>query len=292
MNRKKVLQFATNFCAIVVLTIALSSQCLANTTEYRPVIEVGAGVESTVMNDGINVLLKIKIGIQQIPGITGTDEPLGPEQLVWAHLSGDFAVARSNTDVGGYELPYMDIRFIPLHDQLAMSATNIVTLVTDLQAFPIEIHRDIRLDQGISVRASVVGFQLGRMDVQNERLLFFGQIAAEALGYKMVSHVSSLNTFHGMEVGTLQAEAGAAFLLGESFLVTLIFGGSADLSFSGNLGTNPTAQSDLRTYFTAKADLTEAFQLFIQAGLNANCEGQRGFCLTTPRILAGGNFLF
>ena len=274
-----------------VSTIALAGGLvLADGPRTRPMVEIGAGTESALTQGGMNVLIRVGVGVSQSPEDTDAGDMLGPEQLVWAHLRGDFSVDPSAT--GAAALPYLDMTFIPVHNQLSVIRENGDAVMGDLQLLPTRVTRDIRLDRSIGVRVSVVGIQLGTVRTQSEHTALYAQVAADAIGYKMAAHVSSLGTFHGMHIAGLGAEAGAAFLVNENFTVRLALGGNADLNLGGN--TNGfSVQSDMDAYLAVKADIAKFIQIFARAGINAMCESGNGRgCEWSPQFMVGATFIF
>jgi hypothetical protein len=282
--------FAATLGFITALGIA-GGAVLADGPRTRPMIEIGAGSESAITQGGMNVLIRVGVGVSQSPEDTDAGDMLGPEQLVWAHLRGNFSIDPSATGLDA--LPYLDMSFIPVHNQLSVIRENGDAVMGDLQLLPTQITRDIRLDRSIGVKVSVVGIQLGTVRTQSEHVSLFAQVAADAIGYKMAAHVSSLGTFHGFHLAGLGAEAGAAFLVNENFTVRLALGGNADVNFGGNINGGFAVQSDMDAYLAVKADIAKFIQVFVRAGINAFCNsGHASGCNWSPQVMLGATFIF
>jgi hypothetical protein len=252
--------------------------------------EVGSGMESAVSEGGVNVLLKIGYGYSRTPDETDPDPVLGPEQLVWAHISGDMAFDPSAT--GAAALPMLDIRIIPVHNSLSVILESGNAIYADLQLLPMTVGRDIRIDQNASVKVSVVGLQVGFVNYRTEQVALYAQVAADAIGYKMVDMLSDAGTFHGGRVLGTALEGGAHFTISENFTIRIALGGSVDL----NLGSVPTGfavQSDLDAYLAVRADIARFIQIFLKGGINANCLSANSYgCDAAPQLMLGATFLF
>jgi hypothetical protein len=275
----------------VATTLAIAGGAvLADGPRTRPMVEIVAGTESALTQGGMNVLIRVGVGVSQSPEDTDAGDMLGPEQLVWAHLRGDFSIDPSAS--GANALPYLDMSFIPVHNQLSVIRENGDAVMGDLQLLPTRVTRDIRLDRSVGVKVSVVGIQLGTVRAQSEHVSLYAQLAADAIGYKMAAHVSSLGTFHGFHLAGLGAEAGAAFLVNENFTVRVALGGNADVNFGGNVGSGFAVQSDMDAYLAVKADIAKFIQVFVRAGLNAMCDSGESGCQWSPQFMAGATFIF
>jgi hypothetical protein len=252
--------------------------------------EVGAGMESALSEGGVNVLLRIGYGYSSSPDETDPDPVLGPEQLVWAHISGDMAF--DPTATGAAALPMLDIRVIPVHNSVSVIMENGNAIFADLQLLPMAVGRDIRIDQNVSVKVSVVGLQVGYVSYQTEQIALYAQVAADALGYKMVDMLSSAGTFHGARILGTALEGGAQFTINENFSIRIALGGTVDL----NLGSIPAGfavQSDIDAYLAVRADIARFIQIFFKTGIISNCVSSGGYgCDYAPQLMLGATFLF
>ncbi|NDC39858.1 MAG: hypothetical protein EBZ48_17800, partial [Proteobacteria bacterium] len=104
--------------AMALFVAAASTAQAANSHLF----EVGTGMESALTEGGVNVLLRIGYGYSRTPDETDPDPVLGPEQLVWAHISGDMAF--DPTATGAAALPMLDIKIIPVHNSLSIIRDN------------------------------------------------------------------------------------------------------------------------------------------------------------------------
>ncbi len=258
-------------------------------SRLTPMIEVGGGTEASLTSGGMNVLLRVGFGLRHTPESGEPGDVLGPEQLIWAHVNGDFAI--SPTGEGG-GLPFMDINFIPVHNQLSVISENGNSVMGDLQLLPINVGRDIRLDEAVTVQVAVVGVKFGIVRVQNEHVALFAQMAANALGYKMASHVSGLGTFHGVHLLDLGAEGGVAFTINDNFMIRLVVGASADIALGGNVGGGFSAYSDMRAYAAIRVDIAQFIQLFAQVSMGGAWDSGNSSFNGYPQFMAGITFIF
>jgi hypothetical protein len=255
----------------------------------RHMIEVGSGVESAMTEGGVNVLLRVGYGYSRIAESSQPGEILGPEQLIWAHFTGDFAF--DPTASGGNALPYADVRFIPVENSLSIIRDNGDAILGSLQLLPIEVKRDIRIDREAAVSVSVVGIQVGTVRYQQDKIALFAQVAADLVGYKAAIRINDMGSFHGFRLIDLGAEGGVAFMINENFTIRIALGGSADLNFGGNVGRGFAVQSDLNAYLALRADIAKFLQIFFKVGYGAACDNGFG-CEGVPQIMAGITITF
>jgi hypothetical protein len=267
--------------------------CLAVAPQAKAVdshlFEIGTGMESALSEGGVNVLLRFGYGYSRMQDETDPDPIMGPEQLVWAHISGDLAI--DPTATGAAALPMIDIRIIPVHNSLSIIRDNGDAVFADLQVLPMNVGRDIRLDQNVSFKVSVVGLQVGLVQYKTDQIALFAQVAADALGYKLVDMVSDAGMYHGGRVLGTALEGGAQFTITENFSIRIALGGSADLNL-GTLNSAFAVQSDLDAYLAVRADIARFIQIFLKGGINASCASAGYGCDYAPQLMLGATFLF
>jgi hypothetical protein len=268
------------------LGLAMTSPGLsrADTDSFRPMIEVGGGAHVGEISK-TSVLLRLGFGVRK-----NIDDPLPgdittPEQLIIAHIDGTIAV--SPDGINGTKVPYMDIRFTPIRDRVSVINDNGNELTGELQFLPIAIGRNINVDQFLTINVSVIAVQFADVRPQNDYVALFAQVAADALGYKMLSHVSDLSTFHGIHLLTLGGEAGVAFTINDSFAVRASIGGSADINWWGKY-----FQSDMKAYAAIRASIYRFMQIFLQGGVIGNWDSRHSFFQGGLEGMVGLTLLF
>src|SRR5690606_37806094 len=122
------------------------------------------------------------------------------------------------------------------------------------EALPMELSRNVYVDNQLSLKVHVVGARLGNRYVVNKNVSFYTELVGKVLGYRMRQHLDeSLGGFSGVSVGELGAEFGAAFQLGEVAL-RIFVGGDADLALGGS-GGKFAVHSDLGAYAGLALDI-------------------------------------
>jgi hypothetical protein len=276
------------FAMGLALAAAISGTSNARAVDAH-MFEVGAGMESALSEGGVNILLRFGYAYSHMQDETDPDPVMGPEQLVWAHISGDLAIDASAT--GSAALPMLDIKIIPVHNSLSIIRDNGDAIFADLQLLPMAVGRDIRLDQNVTFKVSVVGIQAGLVRYQTDRIALYAQVAADALGYKMVDQLSSTGTFHGGRILGTALEGGVQFTITENFSIRIALGGSADLNLGG-IESSFAVQSDMDAYLAVRADIARFIQIFLKGGINANCLSAGYGCDYAPQLMLGATFLF
>jgi hypothetical protein len=275
------------FALVSILSLTAAS---ADERRIRPMIEIGGGTEAA-WNQGFNVLLRVGFGLRQRPADRREGEVHGPQQLIWAHINGDFAFSPEG-DGGG--LPYMDVRIIPYHNSISVVSDPELSVMGELKLLPTQLGRDIRLDQDFTLRVSVVGVEFGAVNMRSEKVALVAQVAADVVGLRLATHVSELGRFLGASIANIGAEGGVAFpglFPSEDSILRIVLGGTADIALGGNRGDGFALQSDMRAYLAIKADINNFIQVFLRGGINAACNtGQQ--CWSSPELMAGATVLF
>lgn len=222
----------------------------------RPVITWGGGAITTPAShpvSSMSVLLRV--------GVDGVKQDLFGLHCTLAQIQGDLAVdPRSAAD---QRLPYLDIKFTaaacPLGDGVSGGK---------LKALPVAAGSNMRLDQKLRLRVDAIGYEKNYMRPTqfSEDVVVFAKLAADAIGYKLVSHLSELGGFHGFNLGAVNVEVGA-ILATKRITARIVFGGSADVSFGGNIGSGFALQSDLEAYCEFTADINRYLRFFIRNSL-------------------------
>jgi hypothetical protein len=249
-------------------------------------IEVGVA-EQTAWLSGTNVLLRASVGIRKsMPMKPPSDDgEVSQEQLVIAHITGSVATLPSSD---GSKLPYVDIEFVPVTDVRGQLQADGKALNLELSALPVALKRDINLDE-FEVKVAVAKAQLGIVRPQSAHVALFAQVAADALGYAMMSHIKNagLSTFQGMHVVSLDAAAGVAFTISDNFSIRAELGAKADLNW-----WDTRFQSDQKAYLEIRADLYKFMQIFLQASMVGNWDSGNNFYQGGPELMAGITFLW
>jgi len=278
----------------VLFSAVLASTSIAQASDgfhTRHMIEVGTGMEGAIGKDSFGILLRVGYSYNRLAEDSLPGEITGPEQLIWAHFSGDFSISPWGDPNAG--LPYMNIHFTPVKNSLEIIRDNGDAIMGELRALPIQIKRDIRIDQNAMVKVSLAGVQFGLTRFQSDQMALIAQVAVDLLGYKMSSYVSERGAFHGGHIGGIAAEGGAAYLVNEDFLVRLVIGGEADLNLGGNQGGGFAVNSDLAAYVALKADLYRFLQLFLKLTYFGNCNSANSYgCDGAAQLIGGITVLF
>jgi hypothetical protein len=135
----------------------------------------------------------------------------------------------------------------------------------DIQILPSGIHRDTRVGRDFAIRTSLVGVEYGADSAISENVMFFLDMAADLIGYKVIQQNGGYGTFHAMRVGGAGVEVGLAFNIAQSFIVRISVGGSADLNFGG--GDHRGVQSDQSAFARLQMNVTRFIEVFAQIGL-------------------------
>ncbi|MCC7443024.1 MAG: hypothetical protein IT285_15430 [Bdellovibrionales bacterium] len=289
--------FAAPLMAVVAL--ATGAQAFADgeypSNPLSPMIEVGAGGET--QGNGVNVLLHVNVGVRRTVEEGDPDDILViSEQQMWAHMSGDVSFNVSGN--GQTVVPYMDIRFVPWEDTVTVgNSEDGLMLSGTLELVPIEIGRNVALDQNVVVQVSVIGVQF-RKDLAHwddvtalGNVTLFAQVAADALGYKVVDHVAATaGTFHGFHLLGLSGAVGANFEISDNFNVRLEIGANADVNFGANNGF--AIQSDMGAYAAVRFTIAKFIELFVMGRYQAQCEAFGSGCQGAPQLMFGATFYF
>jgi hypothetical protein len=265
---------------LAVLLISALWSVTVSADVDRPMIEIGSGMEAHP-GAPVNVLLRVSI-----EGVT-ISNPRSKlySSLVLARINGNFALS---AQADGRRLPFMDIEFIPVDVRTGDGLSGL-----GFRALPTRLGTNVRMNQGLTVRVDIAGVEtsyLGPSGI-SENMLVFAKVAADAMGYKMATHISDSYDFHGVNIAALSGEAGIAYALGMGLKVRIAFGGTADLSVGGNVGMGFALMSDLSAYNEISLDIKKFMRLFIRNGVSTRMNG--GLADTTEYpLLLGATFIF
>jgi hypothetical protein len=246
----------------------------------RPVITIGGGGITTPASSPVSnmsVLLRV--------GVDGVKRDLFGLHCTLAQIQGDLAVdPRSAAD---RRLPYLDIKFTAIDCPLGDGVSG-----GKFKVLPVNVGSSMRLDQNLRLRIDAIGYEKNYMQPIQFRddTVIFAKLAADAIGYKMVSHLSEIGSFHGFNLGSVNVEVGA-ILATDHVTVRIVFGGNADVSFGGNIGGGFAIQSDLEAYSEITADVSRYLRFFIRNSLlksyNSGSDDPAEY-----QLLTGAMFIF
>lgn len=253
-----------------------------------PMIEVGGGAESNNASTGANVLVKVGVGFRVNDTNLHGFQPIGTEQTIWLHISGEGAIGV----VGGRGVvPYLNIKASVNHSDIQLSQDDSGITYLNGRFVNVDVKRDISIDQDLMIRASVVKVELGKALNPEQAFSLYGQLGADLIGYKMAAHVAKdIPTFKGLHIATATAEGGVNLRIASEFSIKLAVGGSADINWNMS-ATNSRFQSDLNVYAALRFTITKFFEVFAQAGLNGFWDSGNAFA-GGSRIMGGVTFLY
>jgi hypothetical protein len=264
-------------------SLLVSSLFLAATVaqagELRPMIEIGGG-GAAGLADGGGFLVRVGFSVA---GDSGSD---GINALYLARLKGDVVATPDGT------LPYLDLEFVPIALGAAADTDRALqTEIGTIRLLPTRVTRDVRLNESYVVRVDVLGLSLDMPISMPGKVELFARVAADALGYKVVSHVNQTGTFHGLNVLDAELGVGARFNATDKLSVRILVGGAADVNLGGS-GNGVAFQSDMKAFARLSADVSELVRFFVEGSLRGTVEtGGPGF-LSHSQLLAGAVFFF
>jgi hypothetical protein len=271
----------TVFCAFVAsasLGLGLAS---APALADVPQITITAGGMTEPL-DGVASTLNLMFRVSA----DGVERDIQGHRCVIAQVQGDFAVdARSAAE---HRLPYLDVRFTG-----AECPNGAGLRATKYRALPIAIGRNLRLDERLNLRVDAVGVEKDYLGAAfgSDRVMLFAKLAADAIGYKLVSRLSGPGGFQGVDVAAVNAEIGSV-LMARDIPVRIVFGGSADVSAGGESQAGFAVRADIEAYSEVSADVTRYLRLFVRAGWDKAIESGQDVDPSDFRLLAGATFIF
>jgi len=292
-----------NLSVFLLLFVTILAQNLWAQNPKNHMIELGSGIESGVENNGVNILLRVGYGyVKKDEGSPIPDDRdlLGQERLILAKITGDFAF-NPQSESSGDVLPYLNIDFIPLQNQLRVVTEAHTAVLGTLNLLPMNFGRNIRLDQNFKLQVDVIGVKFNfAWEQQKEKIVLLANLALNAIGYKYVNHYNQMKPFmeetvdfHGFHLGDLSAGLGAFFNIApEKFTLTVMIGGETGISFGGKVGSGYTAQSDMEAYFLLQASIYKFVEIYFKGGVLGAFEPSRDASYSTPQIMTGVNFKF
>jgi hypothetical protein len=252
---------------------------VAHAEVERPMIEVGAGVESQSL-ETFRVLLRVGLD-----GFTFHKE--GHSTLVIATVRGDFATVETDN---GRQVPYMDLEFVPLSLRAGDGLKG-----GSYRFLPAQFGTNVHLNEDATLRVDVVGIEKGYQGPSpfGAKALLYAKFAADALGYKLAARVTSdLGTFHGVSVAAARLEGGITVVANEAIKLRIAFGARADVAAGMNSGPGKFGlQSDFGIYNEITLEIKRLFRFFVRNGLNGTAGA--GFdTMTEYQLMAGAQVLF
>jgi hypothetical protein len=251
------------------------------------IVEFGSAVRDT--NNGPAEIL---VSVQVNGYASGTTDLLGPilgqTTLVWARFSVDMGVS-VNGEGADSLIPSFKIDFIPVSTQSSFANDMTGGPFGDVRVLETTVERDIRINKSLGVNIKVAGIKASGALAEGRGLYFLAGLAVDALGYKYRNYENG-SDFHGAKLAGLEASVGQGIVFNESFSITAMLVGKADVAFGGSNGF--AVQSDMSTYAQLDVTLFEIFSLFIRGGFEVNFDTGNGNTTTLREFLAGIRFGF
>jgi hypothetical protein len=210
------------------------------------------------------------------------NRPVAPVYYV-PRISGEFPVYDLT---GKGEVSWMNLEFAPVGVKLEEWDTMI-----NGEAGFVQVTKQYFVDEKTAVRVSALhGAAKLALPFWRERGAhdFFVQLMLDAIGYKMVTHLSTPNWFSGVRIGALGAEAGATIFPAGKFAVRALVGADADL----NLDFHGNVQSDSEAYTMIRADASWG-HLYAKAAFVRASDGATGAAAVSGKeVLVGVRLAF
>jgi hypothetical protein len=268
------------FTQLLIILFAASLSNVTFADVGRPMIEVGGGMD---VHPGQTVSVLLRVSIE---GVTiGTPRGKTFSSMVLARMKGDLALSAQSD---GRPVSFMDIEFVPWSGRTGDGLSGV-----EYRALPMRFGTNIRMNQDTTIRVDLAGAETSFLGPSgfSDKALIFAKIAADALGYKVATHLTDTNDFHGVNVAAVNGEVGLVYALGTNFKARVVFGGTADLNIGGNVGTGFALESDLGAYNEISLDIKKFMRLFIRNGLNSRING--GVDTDTEyQLMMGATFIF
>jgi hypothetical protein len=256
---------------------------------------VGAGVYAA-RGDGVAALLKVSIEADATPNLAlpvtslcpkthhGLGVDCGSNQYLYARTE---AVAAIATNPKGPTISYADVRFYPKENQVYFpvpSGTENV-LVSELEFVPVQIGRDIALDEWLKLSISIAALAVKYWIPVPANFSFFFQATLDIPGYKTVRYVSAGQPFDGVRVVGFEPQVGFAWTGTPDVTMHLSLGGSVDYSRWA------IGQSDAVLAAMATADVGTFLRLFVQPQFVRQWESAHGW-VRNSEIMGGFGLVF
>jgi hypothetical protein len=235
-------------------------------------IQVGGGLDATDQDKTINVLLRAHFEFRDSNGAT-------TDRCIFARIGGDLALTQG---AAGMPIPYIDAVFTPaqcpVSDDASVTRGGLVSGVT-ITVLPGGLKRDLRLDERVDARLSVIGIQVGATPLAQKTLGAYAQVATELLGYKLLMHASDKPDQNLLRFGSISAEMGAIVRISESFKVRVAMGAQADMSLARYTRVDGVApltvessgtalRSEMGAFAQVSLDVSTFLEVFGRAAVN------------------------
>lgn len=263
-------------------------------------IRVATGIQKRARRNTIEALIAVNYHFRQSAFTTVKDIPI---DLVLARISASAAVPVDKPSRWENFPPQFSIELIPVGGEFGnIDELWDLGLAAGGGFLPTRIERNVNLDRKLSVSVSAIaarggiGLPLDGIGEEDAPKLLI-KLAADAIGAKVISHFSTLDKFEGARLLALGAEIGLGKRLFTGVRMSVVIGGSADISFqlrekSGKYGIKRwSPQSDLDAYAEIRTNIAEIIELFIRAGVSKAYLRER-YNWTDKSIMMGASFRF
>jgi hypothetical protein len=187
----------------------------------------------------------------------------------------------------GPAVPYLEVHFYPKENQVyapVPSETENV-LVADMQFLPVQIGRDIAIDESLRLVISSVAAAAKYWIPLGANLAIFLQYTLDVLGYKAVRYVSDVGPFDGVHVAGGHAQLGIGWT------------GTPDLTIYVSIGNRidynrwTRSQLDLAFAATARADVASCLGFFVQPQFVRQWDSSHGW-VENGELIGGFDLVF
>jgi len=272
------------------ITLLAVAHALADSTTLnfgQQKVEAGAGGALSSRSWDANILAIVSLDV------AGRGR-LGPLHLVRGRVQGKLEL---NGSGDGTRIPWMEFSVIPA----IVGNTDDEGDHIGMRVLPVAITRNVRLDQNVTLRVTLVGLQSQTLlplsnDVEPHWVAFLN-LTADFLGYKMASQVSSLPDFHGGSVGSITNEIGLSWQPDPQMRIRFMAGYQleASLGWRGE-GSSAAFLVERKVYGQITADFLDllglfgdhpSVKLFLRAGQNHVSGGATPVAQSEFQALAG-----
>lgn len=233
--------FAASFAFLACALTPLLSSASAGQLTSRPTFNVGAGFQW--INDSRRVLVKAEFAGNVVAGTV--DDKDGKT----LHKIEQYWVVKAKTALnvdagsGGQVFSFADFEITPYavvkQDEMGFSDHHFGPAerqFSRLKYAPITITRELELGKEVAVTISAMGVELERNTNPDKDHSLGAYVLASmntlAIHYLNLSGAENTK-FAGFELGTIRAEAGAEYQVGQTALIRLGIGGSANGAIGG-----------------------------------------------------------
>jgi hypothetical protein len=256
---------------------------------------IGTGIYAASGN-GAAALLEGGIEVDDSPNLArpvtslcpqirhGLGVDCGTDQYLYGRLD---AVGAFSKTPRGLAVPYLEVHFYPKENQVyapVPSETENV-LVADMQFLPVQIGRDIAIDESLRLVVSSAAAAAKYWIPFGANLALFLQYTLDVFGYKAVRYVSDGEAFDGFHIAGGHAQLGIGWT------------GTPDLTIYVSLGNRidynrwTRSQLDLALAATARADVASCLGFFVQPQWVRQWDSSRGW-VENGEVIGGVDLVF